>query len=77
MKLQICIENLACKYILCYIWVNFINIFGTKAEQLLLKFFFMLLMATASGESMLKCGARHKSGSLKHAYNFIRNAGDT
>jgi hypothetical protein len=41
--------------------VNFTNIFGAKAEQLLRRQFFLLFTATAFGKIVPKYGARHKS----------------
>jgi hypothetical protein len=49
---------------------HFINIFGTKSEQLLRRRFSILLMATAVGKNVPNDGARHKSCSLKNVAKF-------
>ena len=50
--------------------LNFTNIFGTKAEQLLRKYFFMIFAATEFGKLVPKYGTEHKSCSLKYAGKF-------
>jgi hypothetical protein len=58
--------------------VNFIKNFVTKAEQLLRRQFFMLLLATALGENAKQYVAWCKSCSLKQAQKlFSKNVRET
>ncbi len=50
--------------------VNFINICGSKAEQILRNSFLMILTATAFGKNVPKYGALCKSCGLIHAVTF-------
>jgi hypothetical protein len=47
------------------------NIFGAKAEQLLGRYFLMLLMVTIVGRNVPKYGTQNKSCSLKYATKFF------
>jgi hypothetical protein len=53
-------------------WLNFTNIFGAKADQLLHRQFLMLFMATPFGKNVLKCGAQCKSCNLNMEIKFMQ-----
>jgi hypothetical protein len=57
--------------------VDFTNIFGTKTEQLLRRYFFMLLRATTIGKNVPKYGSRYSNFRLKYAIKFHKNVGET
>jgi hypothetical protein len=57
--------------------VDFTNIFGTKAEQLLRRYFFMLLRATTIGKNVPKYSSQYSICSLKYAMKFHKNVGET
>jgi hypothetical protein len=56
--------------------VNFTNISGASAEQLLRRAVSMLLTATTFGNNAPKYGAQCKSWDLKYAVIFFRNVGE-